>query len=63
MSCEHTVYDCKECAAQERHEAILNVLLEISQSLSALLLDRRSDTSLTSVVDKLDSIRYSLNNR
>lgn len=63
MSCEHTVYDCKECTAQERHEAILNVLLEISQSLSALLLDRRSDTSLTSVVDKLDSIRYSLNNR
>lgn len=63
MSCEHTVYDCKECAAQERHEAILNVLLEISQSLSALLLERRSDTSLTSVVDKLDSIRYSLNNR
>lgn len=63
MSCEHTVYDCKECAAQERHEAILNVLLDINQNLNQLLLERRADTSLLSIGDKLDRIRYAVGNR
>lgn len=63
MSCDHSVYDCKECLAQERHEAILNVLLEISQSLQTMIIERRSDTSLMSLEQKLESIRYTLNNR
>lgn len=48
--------ECSECAAERRHEVLLNVLLEINQSLNALLQERRHDTSLTSITKKLDSI-------
>lgn len=63
MSCDHSQYDCKECAAQERHEAILNVLLEINQNLSTLLTERRQDASLSAVIDKLEDVQRTLRNR
>lgn len=56
MSCEqgsHSIYDCERCERQEHHEAILNVLLEINQTLQALLNE----------VEKLDDIKYALRNR
>jgi hypothetical protein len=60
----HTKYDCDACAiAKERHEAILNVLVEINQNLSTLLTERRQDSSVAAVVDKLEDIQRSLRNR
>ncbi len=59
----HEEFECPFCADERRHQEMMYVLSEINRSLSELLLERRSDTSLLAIGEKLDSISRAVRNR
>lgn len=54
---------CPNCLAEKRHREMMSVLLDINQTLQQLLRNKLEDTSMMSIGEKLDGIRYVLKNK
>ncbi len=59
----HEEFECPYCADERRHQEMMYVLSEINRSLSEFMLEYKSDTSLMSIGEKLDSIARAIKYR